>query len=94
MTHYPDAPGWKARDTAQEAAKAQRGQSYKLQRDIIALLAERGAMTPEEIAEALGNRVMNIRPRMSELAAKGAVIDSNERRRATGGRMAIAWRVA
>jgi hypothetical protein len=37
--------------------------------------------------------LMNVRPRTSELSARGLIEDSGARATASGGRLAIVWRV-
>jgi predicted ArsR family transcriptional regulator len=93
VTDYPNQPGFKARDTSKEAAEGVSLAAMTLRvRVLSAIKAKPG--TPEEIAERLGVPVMNVRPRCSELSARGSIVDSGERRQAMGGRNAIVWRSA
>lgn len=89
--HYPDAAGWKARETSREAAEAVTPKAKTLRQRVLETVAQRPA-SPEQIAKALGEPVMNIRPRLSELAKLNLVEDSGMRAIAMGGRKAIVWR--
>lgn len=91
---YPEAPGVKAphRDTSQAAAdgiapevKSLRARVYDAIKDC--------PRSPEQIADHLGVPLMNVRPRTSELSAKGLIEDSGLRGIADGGRQSIIWRV-
>ncbi|HKT53615.1 MAG TPA: hypothetical protein VJP88_04140 [Caulobacteraceae bacterium] len=92
MTHYPDAPGHKARDTAKAAADLIAPRERSLRARVYDEIAKRPG-TPEDIAERLGEAVHSIRPRCSQLAAAGLIEDSGQRGDAMGGRKAIIWRV-
>lgn len=87
---YPDAAGWKARDTAQAAAEAMTPKAGSLRERVLAEVRVFPG-SPEMIAQRLKEPVMNIRPRLSELAKKNLVRDSGRRAIAQGGRKAIVW---
>jgi len=89
---YPNAPGWKARDTAQAAAEAIAPHAKSLRARVYDEL-KKAPGTPEQIAHRLREPLMNVRPRMSELSAKGLIEDSGARGTAMGGRKAIIWRL-
>lgn len=88
---YPDAPGWKARDTSRAAAAGVAEKAKSLRERVLDAVCARPG-TPEQIAKRIGEPLMNVRPRLSELAAKGLVEDSGLRGPAVGGRQAIIWR--
>lgn len=89
---YPDTAGFKARDTAKAAAAGVEPAAKSLRARVFdAIKAKPG--TPEELAARLGVPVMNVRPRTSELSARGLIEDSGTRGEADGGRQAIRWRV-
>ena len=90
---YPDRPGFKVRDTSRKAAEAMTPKAKPLRDRVLAAIRAKPG-TPEDIAARLREPVMNIRPRLSELSAKGFVMDSGERGPAMGGRQAIVWRAA
>ena len=90
---YPDEPGWKARDTSCEAARGVSSAALTLRERVLAAI-KIAAGTPEELADRLDVPVLNVRPRCSELSAKGLIHDTGARRRAMGGRNAIVWGAA
>lgn len=86
---YPNAAGFKARDTAKAAAEATPAQML---RDRVLELVERtNGVTADECAGRLGLSILSVRPRFSELARLGKVRDTGERRRNGSGRNAIVW---
>jgi predicted ArsR family transcriptional regulator len=89
---YPSVPGFKARDTSRNAAEAVRGRAVALRAACLTQLTA-SAATADEIASRLGESVLAIRPRVSELARMGKIADSGERRPNASGRNAIVWRV-
>lgn len=89
---YPVDPGFKARDTAAAAAEGIAPAAKSLRARVYDAIKAR-PRTPEEVADALGVPLMNVRPRCSELAARNLIVDSKERRQADGGRQAIVWKV-
>ncbi len=90
---YPNAPGFKKRDTAREAAAAIEPQASRLKRLVLAQLAS-SPMTADDCAYCLGEDKLSIRPRFSELAALGKIEDTGLRGRNASGRKAIVWRLA
>lgn len=89
---YPNAPGWKARDTAQQAAVQAEPVAGRLRRLCLAKLREYGPLTADDCAEQLGCDKLSIRPRFSELAALGLIEDTGQRGVNASGRGAIIWR--
>jgi predicted ArsR family transcriptional regulator len=89
---YPDSPGHKGnRDTGRAAAAGIEPRAGTIRARVLAAIRERPG-TPEELADRMGEPVMNVRPRCSELAAKDLIEDSGERAVAMGGRKAIRWK--
>lgn len=85
--------GWKARDTSREAAHAVAPTREAIRQRIIALLAGKSdPMTADEITRALGIYGFTDRPRITELAKRGAIEDSGARRPGSRGRTQTAWR--
>lgn len=91
--HYPHVPGYKARDTAKEAATKAAPTSHILRAQCLRLLSDGIPRTADMVAELLGKSVLSIRPRCAELAATGAIVDSGIRGVNASGRSAICWRV-
>lgn len=90
--NYPDAPGWKARETSRAAAEAIAPKAATIRERVYAALKVQPG-TPEQIAKRIGETVMNVRPRCSQLSAAGLIEDSGTRGQAMGGRNAIVWQV-
>lgn len=90
---YPDAPGFKAQSTSFAAAVGMAPKAGTLRERVLAAIRLKPG-TPEEIAKRLHEPVMNIRPRCSELLAKGLIANSGLTREAMGGRQAIVWQAA
>ncbi len=88
---YPSSPGWKARSTSRDAAAGIAAKAGPLRDRVLAEVRRRPG-TPEQISDRIREPLMNVRPRLSELAAKGLVEDSGKRGDAAGGRKAIIWR--
>lgn len=89
---YPDAPGFKRGETSFAASIYARDKAAFLQPKILKLLAVE-PMTADELAEALGETILNVRPRCSELRAKKQIVDSGDRRQNVAGHWQIVWRV-
>lgn len=92
--HYPQTPGFKQRETAVEAAESIRPSIGRLQGYCLNALDALGPLTADECAERLQIDKLSIRPRFSELAARGKITDTGERRRNSSGKSAIVWRVS
>jgi hypothetical protein len=93
FTTYPDAPGWKARDTSREAAEAIAPVAGTL-RERVLIEVRRLPGTPEQIAHRMRVDLLSIRPRFSELARLGLIKDSGKRGDSRGGKHAIIWQAA
>lgn len=91
---YPDAPGWKARETAEAAANAVAPKAPRLRELCLETLRSAGALTADECAARLGVDRLSVRPRFSELAATGKIIDTKARRLNASNKRAIVWAVA
>jgi len=90
---YPVTPGAKAPGTSTEAAEAMRPRAGILRAKVLACLRAQ-SLTADECADALGESVLAIRPRLSELRALNQITDTGERRQNDSGRNAIVWRAA
>lgn len=66
------------------------GRLQKLSLEVIRNAGEHG-LTADETAEALEMQRWSIQPRLSELAAKGLIVDSGLWRANVTGRNAVAW---
>lgn len=90
---YPDAPGFKNRDTSKEAADSMKPSAPRLRQMVLDKLRARGPSTPDEIADALDLSILSIRPRFTELHKTGQIVDTGDRRKNTSGRNAKVWKV-
>lgn len=90
---YPNAPGYKKRDTARAAAKAMKPKAPTLRAQCLAALKIR-PMTADEVAAVIGRSPFSIRPRLTELSEKNLIVDTGVRRENESGKMAIVWSVA
>lgn len=73
MTDYPTNPGWKEDDTSREAAEAMAGRAGTLRAAVYGFIRQNPRHTADEIARALGESVLAIRPRVTELRALGLI---------------------
>ena len=91
MSNYPQAPGAKRDGTSQEAADAITDRAAPLRAAVRAALRA-DKLTADECAAVLGQSVLSIRPRVTELFKMGEIEDAGERRKNASGRNAIVWR--
>lgn len=94
---YPNSPGFKRTETAKAAAESMKPTAATLRSACMAMLLAvrdltRGGLTADETAEELGESVLSIRPRFSELSALNLIVDSGERRLNASGRRAVVWK--
>ena len=80
------------RDTSMEAADAMADRAPILRARVLDALAT-GDHTADEVAAQLGESVLAIRPRVTELAKVDRIADTGERRKNASGRKAIVWRL-
>jgi predicted ArsR family transcriptional regulator len=52
-----------------------------------------GPLTADEVADRVGATVLAIRPRISELARTGDIMDTGDRRPNASGHKAIVWKI-
>jgi hypothetical protein len=95
---YPDRPGFKTGGTSKDAARAVASSTPLLRERVFAAIRDAGprGATPDEVATALGESVLGVRPRFSELS-KGThvrIVKTGERRANVSGLKAAAWRAA
>lgn len=91
-SRYPLDPGHKVSGTSEAAAHAMRGRAVTLRAKVLLALAA-GPMTADEAADAIGESVLAIRPRFSELQRLGRIEDTDARRPNKSGKTAIVWRL-
>jgi predicted ArsR family transcriptional regulator len=89
---YPNSPGWKEHTTSRDAARAMVPTASTLSAAVLEQLRRHGPKTADEVAEALGQSILSIRPRFSELSLAGLIEKTNLRRPNQSGRAARVWR--
>lgn len=89
---YPEVPGAKASGTSAEAAARIEPAAETLRRRCLAVLRRRN-LTADEVAEWVGESILAVRPRISELKAQGLVEKTAQRRANASGMSAVVWRI-
>lgn len=95
MRVYPLAAGSKEAQTSLFAAQAveSSGRAAILRTKVRAFFESGGEATADEVAGMLGQSILSIRPRLSELRALGLIEPSGKRRGMDGGRPGHVWRL-
>lgn len=89
---YPVAPGAKEDTTSLEAALTASKRVLTLRKRVLDAIAALPG-TADEIAERLGETVLAIRPRFSELRKMDRIEPTGQRRKNDSGSSAHVWRV-
>jgi len=91
---YPQKPGFKRNGTSREAAQEMAEAAPDLRERCFRVIKEAIApVTADEVAAKLGKSVLSIRPRVSELARLGRIVEAEQRRRNKSGKRAATWRL-
>ena len=90
-TSLPYAPG---SETSREAAEKAVGAAEAGRARVLSLLRQQGAMTLQQIEDALGWSGNTVRPRRCELEAAGLVVNSGRTAKTKSGRNAVLWEAA
>ena len=97
LSRYPDEPGWKEPTTSRDAAAKIKPSTEALYADILREIGLAGdlGLTADETAGKLGQSVLLIRPRFTELGPRhqGKIEKTGERRKNESGLAAAAWRI-
>jgi len=95
---YNGRPGFKSPGPSQEAAEKVSKRVAYLQGKCLEALRVHGPLTADEIAEKVGESILSIRPRLSELVSEeyGRQVEKTKERRknVVSGCSATVWRVA
>jgi len=93
---YPHRAGFKEPTTSKEAAKAidAKGRAATLRDAVLAFFQGGRNATADEVAEALKESPLSVRPRVAELKAAGKVIETGLRHKSSAGRPSHVWRAA
>jgi hypothetical protein len=91
---YPSSPGWKSTGASRDAARNIAGRARTVRDRVHNFLKDRypSAYSADEIASQLGESVLTIRPRVSELGRSGEIEAATERRKNASGMSAHCWR--
>lgn len=89
---YPETPGHRNTDTSIRAAIDITEHASTLRDQCLDHLIAQPA-TADEIAKAMNESVLSIRPRITELNKRGLIVDTGARRRNESGKSAIVWTV-
>lgn len=88
---YPAAPGAKVNGPSAEAADEMRSRAGFLREAVMRELIASGPLTADECARNLGESVLAVRPRFSELLTAGRIADTGGRRANESGKRATVW---
>lgn len=90
---YGGTPGFKEPTTSKESAIKYRGRAKVLLPKVFDAIVAAGAagLTADEAASILGETVLAIRPRVTELKEIGEIERSGERRKNVSGMSAAVW---
>lgn len=90
--NYPHAPGAQNTATSRDAARIMKPRDKPLREKVLAVLkAHPAGLTADEVAEILGETVLAIRPRVSQLNKLGLVTDTGLTRKNVSGVAASVW---
>lgn len=91
---YPHKPGERQSETSKSAARAVGRRDKPLRDKILSLMASGEELTPDEAARLLGETVLAIRPRFSQLKKLGKIIPTGEERLNDSGLKADVYKLA
>lgn len=89
---YPDGPGYKENETSREAAEAIAPLAGRLRTLAFKYICDHPGHTADEIADALGESLLTIRPRISELRTMGWITNEGHGFNKSGRRAHQWWR--
>src|SRR4051812_18038145 len=95
LAKYPYAPGVKTErpETSRQSATRIASRAATLREKAFIVLKGQD-LTADEVADALGEDRLAIRPRISELSAQNRIEDSGQRRENISGHNAVVWTIA
>ena len=89
---YPRTAGFKKAGTSSKAAREIEPRAKTLRERVLDAFKSQGDMTADECASYLGESILSIRPRVSELAARFLIVETAARRTNDSGMSAQVWR--
>ncbi|SHG87197.1 hypothetical protein [Bradyrhizobium erythrophlei] len=90
---YPKGLGYKENDTSKDAAEEFESRAVVLRARAYSYISRNPGRTADQIAEALGETIVSMRPRVSELRKEGLIVNDGRGVNASG-MSAHRWRVA
>lgn len=93
---YPRRAGFKERTTSRDAAQRieGRGRARGLRRAVLGAFELGWTGTADELAANMGESILTIRPRVTELHKQGQLETTGERRRNASGASAHVWKLS
>ena len=93
---YPNSPGWKSPGPSKDAAVTITGHAKTVRDRVHLFLVEQypRSFSADQIADALGENILTVRPRVSELHGKELIEPTAERRKNASGMSAQCWRAS
>lgn len=88
---YPRSPGWKEATTSLDAAESIESHADTVRAHVLDVLTTRH-LTADEVASIIGESVLTVRPRITELFKDGKILRTGGRRRNMSGRYAHVYR--
>lgn len=90
---YPNTPGHKAGapETSEQAADEIKSKATTLREEAMSFFRTGWRLTADQLAKAMKEHPLAIRPRVSELRAMGLVRDTGVRRLNDSGKRAAVW---
>lgn len=96
MSNYPNRPGYKTEtpSTSKEAAARMETSATKLRMRVLRMIqSRRDGVTADECAALLGESILSVRPRLSELNKLGSIEATGQRRPSSTGSASAVWRM-
>jgi len=90
LKFYPANPGYKKRGTSERAAREVKSRAVTLREQCLNVLRSH-SLTADEIAFALGEDKLSIRPRITELLRQDKIKDTGVTRMNNSGKFATVW---
>jgi predicted Rossmann fold nucleotide-binding protein DprA/Smf involved in DNA uptake len=88
---YPNSPGYRVPGTSEDAAHAIASHAAAIKARVLSEL-RKAPGTPDEIAGRLNESILAVRPRLSELKARGKIEETGIRRKNASGMSAAELR--
>ena len=92
---YPNTPGWTEPTTSRDAAKAMSSRSGILCERVLRAIGNAGpaGLTADQAVARIGETVLAVRPRLTELKWSGKIERTGERRANASSIKAQVWRM-